>query len=98
MKFKVTVIAILAAILAVNTAGILNIVENSQRQTEIALKTAELEAIQACLSGTDMLVNYGNVNIGVKDFVADSVNENLDKITDICINIGIPIPSRNIRR
>lgn len=47
MKFKVAVIAILVAILGVTTTGTVLVVQEAREQTRIALKTAELVAIQA---------------------------------------------------
>ena len=96
MKFKVTVIAILAAILAVNTAGILNIAENSQRQTEIALKTAELEAMQTYMQGTRTITDYTAPNGKVEKFcTANDANDSLERIDDICRSLSINAPPRS---
>ena len=55
MKFKRTIIAILALLLIVNAVGIGLIIKEEREQTTIALKTAELISIQSSYQDQDTL-------------------------------------------
>lgn len=55
MKFKRTIIAILALLLIVNAVGIGLIIKEEREQTTIALKTAELISIQSGYRNDEIL-------------------------------------------
>lgn len=52
MKFKSAIAAMLAALLAVNTVGLVLLIKEEKAQTEIAKQTAELTAITAIVDNT----------------------------------------------
>ena len=89
MKSQKAIVGILAAILVVNIIGVIFVSTESKKQTEIALQTAELEAIQAQLIAYEMEMTYSDEN-GYKYFIGHEAINKIECINTVRDNLNLP--------
>ena len=95
MKFKVTVIAILIAILGVNTVGTVMTVLEVREQTKIALRATEITALQADLEAYTSILEKGNDKKAMSYFIASQAEETIIRIAEIYKELQIEGTFRN---
>lgn len=90
MKSQKAIVGILTAILVVNIIGVTLVTIESKKQTEIALQTAELEAIQAQLIGYEMELLYAQSPDGsLKYMIAREADNRLKNIKVVRRKLGL---------
>lgn len=83
MKFKVAVIAILMTILGVTTTGVVLLVQEAREQTEIALRTTEIVALQADLEAYTTILDRNGDHLDLDYFVAYQAEDSINRMQEI---------------